>query len=151
MRVVAASVFLGALLAAGGASAEESACHVDSTLGRRVVRCDEDPATMNEAMARAQAPCGELLAEDQASCIEAIAESFALRRESMIRRAVRVGWGTDAIMSRYGASDQEVQRVQAEMAPRVSVVDPEAQARAAEERQAIERELEEWRLQEGLP
>jgi len=150
MRVVAASVFLGALLAGAGALAGESSCNVDNRLGLRVIRCDEDPVVTSAAMARAQAACAELPAEDQADCTDAIAQAFALRRESMIRRGLRAGWGTDAIASRYGASAAEIAKVEADMAPRARSVDPEAQARAAEERLAAEREIEEWRLLEGL-
>jgi hypothetical protein len=52
----------------------------------------------------------------------------------------------DAIASRTGASPEEIERLRAEMAPRASEVDGEALARAAEERLAIEQELEAWRV-----
>jgi len=134
-------------LLAAGASAEESTCRVEQRLGLRVIECDEDPAANAEAVARAQATCLELAAEDQPSCYEAIAESFVLRREAMVRRALRAGWGVDAIVSRYGSSPEEVEQIQAAMAPRTTEVDPDAQARAVEELQAIEREMETWLLE----
>ena len=149
MRIALGGAVLGALLAATETLAEASSCRVELPLGVRVIVCDEDPAVIQDAMARAQAPCAELPGEDRGSCYEAVAESFALRRESMIRRALRAGAAVDAIASRYGASPEEVQQIQAEMAPRASEVDPEAQARAAEELRAIERELEAWRLEQA--
>lgn len=141
------AVVVASLLAPAGASAEESTCRVEQRFGLRVVECDEDPAATNEAMARAQGACLELGVEDQPSCYEAVAESFTLRREAMVRRALRAGWGTDAIVSRYGSSPEEVEQIQERMAPREIAVDPEAQARAAEELRAVEQELEDWRLE----
>ena len=41
MRVVAASVFLGGLLASAGALAGDSSCSVDNRLGLRLIQCDE--------------------------------------------------------------------------------------------------------------
>jgi hypothetical protein len=138
---------LASFLAVAGASAEESTCRVEQRRGLRVIECDEGPAATDEAMARAQASCLELAVEDQPGCNEAVAETFRLRRESMVRRALRAGWGTDAIVSRYGSSPEEVAEIQAEMAPRTTELDPEAQARAAEELRAIEQELEAWRVE----
>ena len=147
VRITLGVVVLVTLLAPAGASAEESTCRVEQRLGLRVIHCDEGPAATDEAMARAQATCLDLAPEDQPSCTEAVAESFALRREAMVRRALRAGWATDAIVSRYGSSPEAIEQLRAELAPRGSEVDPEARARAAEELQAIEQELEAWRVE----
>jgi hypothetical protein len=152
MRPALVLVLLMGLLGPGGSSAQGSTCSVELRQAGikkfRMIRCDEDPAAMNDAILRARAACKELPAENQPGCFEAVADSFELRREAMMRRALREGATAEAVADRYGASLAEVERLQAEMPPRESEVDSEAQARAAEELRAVERDLQDWLLQQ---
>jgi len=116
----------------------------------RVVRCDEDPATIDAAIDRAQESCEELPSETRLACLEAIAASFELRRRSMIRRALREGGTIEAVADRYAAAPEEVEQIRAEMAPPEQTIDPELEASRAAARERAERDFHELMAREGL-
>ena len=116
----------------------------------RVVHCDEDPATVDAAINRAQGSCEELPSETRLQCFETIAASFELRRKSMIRRALSEGGTTEAVADRYGASLEEVEQIRAEMAPPEQTIDAEVEASRAAARERAERDFLDLMAREGL-
>ena len=142
------------LLTPGGSSAQDSSCRVElKQLGAkkfRVILCDEDPAAINDAIARAQSTCNDLPTDEQPDCYEAVAASFELRRTAMMRRALREGQAPEAVADRFGASLTEVELLQAELAPPEGQTDPEAAQAAAAELERVERDLADFMAREGL-
>jgi hypothetical protein len=140
-------------LSSAGVSADDS-CEVRvrqiGAKSVRVVHCDEDPATIDAAIDRAQASCDELPGETRLECLDAIAASFALRHQSMIRRALREGGTSEAVADHYGASVEEVEQIRAEMAPPERTIDAEAEASRAAARELAERDFLELMAREGL-
>jgi len=149
-----ALVCIGAigLLAAGASSAQDSTCSVETRQvggeSFRVVRCDEDAEAISNAIADAQASCEELSGMAQLRCYEAVAASFELRRKSMIRRALAEGGTVEAVADRFDASLEEVEQVQAEMAPPERTSSAETDPGRAAIREQVEQDLAQELAQE---
>ncbi len=153
MRPALVSVAVIGLIAPGAGWAQDSTCTVETRKveGKtfRVIRCDEDTATTEEAIAKAQSSCDELAGAAQIQCYQAVEASFELRREAMIRRALSDGASVDAVASKYDAPLEAVQQAQAEMAP-PDTTEPEIDAARAAARVQAEQDLVDWMAQEGL-
>jgi hypothetical protein len=141
------------LLSSVEGSAEDS-CEVGvrpiGSKSVRVIRCDEDPATVDAAIGRAQESCEELSGETRLECLDAVASSFALRRKSMIRRALSEGGTTEAVADRYGAPVEEVEQIRAEMAPPEQTIDAQAEASRTAARERAEQDFLDLLARQGL-
>ena len=105
--VVAAVLWLGGSAANADCSVERRQAAGESF---RVIRCDESQAVIDDALARASEPCATLAPEFETSCYEAVAASFRLRREAMLRRALKEGASITAAAQLYGYTEEEVAR-----------------------------------------
>jgi hypothetical protein len=104
---------------------DSSAANADCSVERRqaagnsfrVIQCDESRAAINGAISRASEHCATLAPEIKASCYEAVRASFRLRREAMLRRALKEGGSVTAAAQLYGYTEKKVERWIAKNAP----------------------------------
>ncbi len=95
-----------------------SAANADCSFGKRraagkssrVIKCDENWKAIDGAIARASEHCATLAPEFEASCYEAVRASFQLRREAMLRRALKEGASVKAAAQLSGYTKKEVER-----------------------------------------
>ena len=114
-------VSVGAAVLWLGGSAANADCTVErrQAAGKyfRVIKCDESKEAIDDAIARASASCTTSTGEFDASCQDAVAESFRLRREAMLRRALKEGASITAAAQLYGYTEEEVERWLAKNTP----------------------------------
>ena len=80
---------------------ENARAAVEQAKGSQMIR---------DAMERASESCFTLTGEVDYECKEAVAESFEMRRESMLRRALKEGASVKAAAELYGYTEKEVER-----------------------------------------
>ena len=109
-----AMVSVGAAVLWMGGSAANADCSVERRQAAgesfRVIVCDESREAIDDAMARASESCTTLTPELETSCYEAVAASFRLRREAMLRRALKEGASITAAAQLYEYTEEEVEQ-----------------------------------------
>ena len=97
-----------------GGSAARADCSIErrQSAGKsfRVIKCDESQEVIDDAIARASDHCATMAPEFEASCYEAVAASYRLRREAMLRRALKEGASVTAAAQLFGYTEEEVER-----------------------------------------
>jgi len=112
VRIFATVVWLIITVMWLGGSAANADCSVEGrwVSGKYflVIRCDESQEAIDDAIWIASEPCTTLAPEFQTSCQNAVAESFRVRREAMLRRALKEGASVTAAAQLYGYTEEEV-------------------------------------------
>jgi len=97
-----------------GGSAANADCSVETRRAGgesfQVIRCDESPEAIDDAIARTLESCAMLDPEFETSCQNAVVESFRLRRDAMLRRVLKEGASITAAAQLYGYTEEEVEQ-----------------------------------------
>jgi len=121
MWKMATVVWVGALACCLGGSMARADCNVEmrQAAGKyhRVIKCDESKEAIDDAIARATDSCTSSTPDLESVCYDAVAESFRLRREAMLRRALKDGASVKAAAELYGYTEEQVERWIANNAP----------------------------------
>ena len=109
---VVAPILLTALWMGGTPANADCSVETRQAAGKyfRVITCDESDQVISDAMARASESCVTPTGEVDYECKKAVAESFEMRRESMLRRALKEGASVKAAAELYGYTEKEVER-----------------------------------------
>lgn len=121
MWLSATALWIGATgLWLGGSSAKAD-CNVEKRQAAgnyfRVIKCDESQQAIDEAIVREAESCTDSTQNPESPCYDEIVESHRLRKEAMLRRALKDGASIEAAAQLYGYTVEEVEWWIAENTP----------------------------------